>query len=113
MKTGLNVKQFVFRNEYGVLNLFLLLVCTVLLIFYVVEINKLVSGEYKIKILESRLGESQELQRNLQAEKFQIDGIPQIVRYAVNSGMIEARSAIYVFEEAGLARGMSGGDRIK
>jgi len=99
-----NKEISVFENQYGLLNLFMLGFCVAFLIFYIVQVNYLVSQQYKTEVLKKRIGLIMEEQFKIQSEKMQYDGIPQIVQYSKRSGMIEAGNSSYIFEEGSVAR---------
>lgn len=105
MKFMLNAdnKNSLTEGRFGVVNLVVLLLCVFLLIFYIVQVNELVSRQYRIDILKNRLGSLMEKQHKTQAEKFGYDGIPQIVQFARRSGMVEGINSIYIFEKSSVA----------
>ncbi len=99
-----NKNTAIFDGRHGILNLFVLTVFLGLIIFYIVQINQLVSEQYKIDLLKKKLGGIMEEQYKLQTEKFRNDGAPQIAQFAKNAGMTEASGIVYIFEEKSIAK---------
>jgi len=99
-----NINTLVFYKKTELINLILLAMCVFLIVFYIVQINLLVSREYRVEILNNKLAKLLDQQNNLQADKFISDGMPQVAQFAQKSGMIEANNAVYVFEESSFAQ---------
>lgn len=91
-------------SYYGVLNLVMLISCITILLFYIVQINRFVSSQYKIDVLKNKFSSILEEQQKLQAEKFKNDGIPQVVQFARKTGMLESGNSVFIFEEGSLAK---------
>ncbi len=82
----------------------MLISCITILLFYIIHVNKFVSNQYKVNILKNKLSNILEEQQKLQAEKFQNDGIPQVVQFARKAGMLDSGNSVFIFEEGSLAK---------
>ena len=105
MDLALNTKKTkVLERNYGILNLIVLTLCVAILIFYITQVNRFVAQQYRINILKTKLSDVLKEEQKLKAEKFQSDGIPQIVQFARLNGMVEANNSLFIFEESSFAR---------
>lgn len=99
-----NKNTALLEDKYGILNLFVLISCVIILLFYIIQVNRFVSDQYRINVLKNKFSNILEEQQKLQAEKFQNDGIPQIVQFARRTGMLDSGNSVFIFEEGSLAK---------
>lgn len=104
MTHDIKIRKIEKERQHGLLNLIALSSCVFLLIFYIIQVNWLVSQEYKLNLLKIKFGKVLEEQNRIQAERLHQDGIPQIVQFARKAGMVEATNSAYIFEDGSVAQ---------
>ncbi|PIR41144.1 MAG: hypothetical protein COV31_02805 [Candidatus Yanofskybacteria bacterium CG10_big_fil_rev_8_21_14_0_10_46_23] len=105
LKNVQNLKRSETNSRFLILfNFGFLVTCAVLVIFYIIQINVVVSREYRVKVLRDDVSALNKEIDELRAEQLDFDNIPQIAQFAQRAGMVEATGAAYIFEDGDVAR---------
>lgn len=88
-----------------IINTILLLIAGLLTIYYVMQANIIAAGNYKISMLNQKLGSLNEVRNSLAAQKSSMEDPARILDFALNQNMVEAKNAVYLFENGDVALG--------
>lgn len=88
-----------------IINTIILLIVGLLMIYYVVQANIIAASNYKISMLNQKLGSLNEVRSSLAAQKSSMEDPARILDFALGQNMAEAKNAVYLFENGDMALG--------
>ena len=86
-----------------VVNTIILLIAGLLMIYYVVQANIIAASNYKISMLNQKLESLNEVSSLLAAQKSAMEDPAKILEFALSHNMVEAKNAVYLFENGNVA----------
>ena len=86
-----------------VVNTIILLIVGLLMIYYVVQANIIAASNYKISMLNQKLESLNEVSSLLAAQKSAMEDPAKILEFALSHNMVEAKNAVYLFENGNVA----------
>lgn len=86
-----------------VINTIILLIAGLLMIYYVVQANIIAASNYKISMLNQKLESLNEIRSSLASQKSSMEDLARIFNFALSQNMVEAKNAVYVFENGNVA----------
>lgn len=90
-------------NTIFIFNATLLLTLGFLMVYYVIQANIVAASYYKINSLSQKLESLNEVHSSLAAQKSSMEDPARILNFALNQNMVEAKDAIYLFENGNVA----------
>jgi cell division protein FtsL len=99
------VKELSYNSASPVflINTIILLVAGLLMVYYVIQANMIAAGNYKIKLLNQKLESLNEVRSSLAAQESSIEDPAKVLDFALSHGMVEAKNAVYIFENGNVA----------
>ncbi len=86
-----------------VINTIVLLIAGLLAVYYVVQANIIAAGNYKISMLNQKLESLNEVRSSFAAQKSSTEDPARILGFALSQNMVEAKNAVYLFENPDVA----------
>ncbi len=86
-----------------IVNMIIMLVVGLLAIYYVIQANVIASSNYKISLLSQELESLNEVHSSLIAQKTAIEDPAKVLDFALSYNMVEAKNAVYFFENGDMA----------
>lgn len=86
-----------------IFNVIISLVAGLLIIYYVVQANITAADNYKINLLNQKLDSLNEVRSSLAAQRSSMEDPARIFDFVVKQNMIEAKNAVYIFENGNVA----------
>ena len=86
-----------------IINVIALLIVGLLVIYYVVQANIIAASNYKINLLSQKLESLNEVRSSLAVQKSSLEDPSKVLSYALSQNMVEAKNAIYIFENQDVA----------
>lgn len=86
-----------------VVNAILLLIVGLLTIYYVVQANIIAASNYKISILNQKLGSLNEIRSSLASQKSSMEDPSRVLNFALSQNMVEVKNTVYLFEDGEVA----------
>jgi len=86
-----------------IINVIALLIVGLLVIYYVVQANIIAASNYKINLLGQKLEALNEVRSSLVGQKSSIEDPSKVLDFALSQNMVEAKNAIYIFENGDVA----------
>jgi cell division protein FtsL len=103
--TGLQTKNqkvkvgAVSSERWFVVNMVLIALFVIMLFVYVMQMNGITAGNYKIKVLNDKISSLNETHGILMANKVAVENPELILQYAKTNSMIEAGSPVAMYAE--------------
>ena len=88
-----------------VINTIILLIAGLLAVYYVVQANIIAANNYKVSRLNQKLESLNEIRSSLAAQKSAMEDPARVLDFAISQNMVEAKNAVYLFENGDVALG--------
>ena len=85
------------------INTIILLIVGLLTVYYVVQANIIAANNYKINLLNQKLESLNGVHSSLTAQKSSMEDPARILDFALSQNMVEAKNAVYLFENGNVA----------
>ena len=79
-----------------ILNIILIIFISFLLIFYLIEVNQIITFSFKLKELEKKKEELKEINKNLELEKIKLESLNNTQNYLNSLGLIKIEKVEYI-----------------
>ena len=86
-----------------IINTITLLIAGLLVVYYVVQANIIAASNYKISTLNQELESLNEVHGSLLAQKSSMEVPARVLDFALSQNMVEAKNAVYLFENGEVA----------
>jgi hypothetical protein len=87
------------------INTAMLLIAGFLMVYYVIQANIIAASNYKINALSQQLESLNEIRGSLAAQKSSMEDLGRVLSFALSQNMVEAKNAVYLFENGDVALG--------
>lgn len=86
-----------------IVNTIALLIVGLLIIYYVVQANIIAASSYNINLLSQKLESLNDIKSSLVVQKSAKEDLVKVLDFALSQNMVEAKNAIYIFENPDVA----------
>ncbi len=86
-----------------IINAGVLLIASLLVIYFVIQANIIAASSYKISQLNQELQSLNETRSSLAVQKSAMEDPARLLDFALSQNMVEAKNAAYIFENGNVA----------